>query len=122
MSADMARAELWARIALDPDRGLEQGHNPLDTATIDGRPLTPEERASAGAATLADLQAADVLRQARIGGMDAYIAAGEELLRVLRPWWEGRSLEQALVAAPEDVRARAAGLLELMAALDEVDG
>jgi len=108
--ADMAKATLWASI-LPGD-----GEWFLDGATIDGRPLTDDERALAGAATLADLEAARVLRQARLVGLDIEIAGMEALVVVLAPWWEGdTTLDEALALAPAGVRAEAQALLDVMA-------
>jgi len=106
----MAKATLWAKI-LPGD-----GEWFLDGATLDGRALTADERALAGAATLADLEAARVLRQARLVGLDVEAASTEALLVLLAPWWDGdATLDEALAVAPADVRAQAQALLDVMA-------
>jgi len=105
---NLARAELWARTELG-----EGGRFLLD-ATIDGRAVTEAEQAELRAAVSADLLAADVLRRARIAGLDAHVVATEELLALLGPWWpDGLSLGEVLGLVPAGTRDEAAVLLQL---------
>jgi len=107
---NMARAELWATVTMGED-GMS-----LADATIDGRPLTEEERAELGAAVLADLQAACVLRQAHIAGIDVYVATTKKLMELLAPWWSDKStpLGEVLATCPPIVQAEAIVLLDVM--------
>lgn len=113
---NMPRAELWARVDMG-DGGMH-----LTTATIDGRPITEEERAELGASTLAELQAAEVLRMARIEGMNVNIAATTQLLELLAPWWtdQALTLTDVMEIIPADTHQEALVLLQLMiATLDD---
>ena len=106
---NMARAELWATVEMGADGML------LHDATINGRPVTEEERAELGAAVFADLQAADALRQAHIAGLDVYVATTGQLLELLGPWWsDGLTLDEVLDEVPIGIRDEAAVLLQIM--------
>lgn len=105
----MARAELWATVEMGGDGML------LGDATVDGRPVTDEERTELRSAVLADLQAADVLRQADLAGLDVYVATTGQLLTLLAPWWSGGlTLDEVLDVVPAAIRDEAAVLLAVM--------
>ena len=107
-AVNMVRAELWASVKFGGDGML------LGDATIDGRPITEDERADLGAAVLVDLQAADVLRQADIAGMNVYVASTEQLLELLVPNPDGLTLDKVLDVVPAGIRDEAAVLIAVM--------
>jgi len=107
---NMATAELWATVTLG------DGDRMLTDATVNGRPLTDDERAELDASNWPTIQAGEVLLQARIAGIDVGVAATRKLLALLAPWWSDKSmpLGAVLAACPAGVQAEAAVLVSVM--------
>lgn len=86
--------------------------------TIQGRPLTDDERALVLTGTKAELEAMLDLSQAEVESATAEIDAGAELIELLDSYWQapGETVEQVVAKMPADQRARAEELLRGMPA------
>jgi hypothetical protein len=84
-----------------------------DRWTIEGRPLTDQERTLALSATRDELQAMLDLGQATLDSITAEVDAGTDLVELLNPYWTdpAMTVDEVIATMPPDKRAAAKQLL-----------